>query len=93
MLAIHEITQEGKRTRRTRPVVDPDRCKGCGICTAFCPEHILLPGETPNTHGYAVVRVVEGKTCRGCRRCYVMCPDLAFTFIGGETAHAADDEG
>ncbi|MCE5336708.1 MAG: 4Fe-4S dicluster domain-containing protein [Desulfobacteraceae bacterium] len=93
MLAIHEITAEGKKSRRTKPVVDPNKCKGCFICVAFCPEQILVPGEVLNQHGFTVVKVVEGKTCRGCRRCYVMCPDLAFTFIGGESGHAADDEG
>lgn len=84
MSAVRKIPAEGKPSRGTRVVIEPERCKGCGICTAFCPVGMLVVGDTVNSHGYPVVRVAEGKVCRGCGRCFIMCPDLVFALYPGE---------
>ena len=92
MPAVQKIPPKGKMSRNIRPVVQPERCKGCGICVAFCPERILVPGGKLNSYGYAAVKTIKDGTCRGCLHCYVMCPDLAIAFIRGKTGHASDDE-
>lgn len=36
------------------------RCKGCGICAAFCPKSVLAVSELGK------IRVVNGEACIGC---------------------------
>ena len=37
-----------------------DRCKGCGLCIALCPKHILALDTSANVKGYrpAISRVI-----------------------------------
>lgn len=55
-------------------------CKGCGLCVAACPKHIL---ELSNTHlnqkGYAPVKLMKPEECIGCAACAPMCPDCVIT--------------
>lgn len=52
-------------------VINKDFCKGCGICVAFCPKHVLELGEDEK----AVVKRRED--CTGCGLCEMRCPDIA----------------
>lgn len=74
-----------KKARAAAPVICEERCKGCGICTAFCPDKALALGDRTNAFGYQVVRMTA-PACRGCGRCYLMCPDVVFSFDGEESA-------
>jgi len=44
------------------------RCKGCGVCVAFCPRNVLkvVSGK---------VQVVDEDACIACRMCEKICPD------------------
>ena len=84
MLKARKIPSAGKKTGMARPVIDAERCKGCGICTAFCPEKILVLGDQLNANGYPFVTMVDAEACRGCRICYLMCPDVVFAFLQEE---------
>ncbi|GAB4545022.1 MAG: ferredoxin family protein [Anaerolineae bacterium] len=69
-------------------VIDPDRCKGCTLCTTVCPQHILyMATETLNPKGYhpAVLKDPDHK-CTGCAICAVICPDVCITVY--REAHA-----
>jgi 2-oxoglutarate ferredoxin oxidoreductase subunit delta len=46
-------------------------CKGCGICVAFCPTHVL----SLDSEGHPVVSAPE--KCTACHFCDTHCPDLA----------------
>ena len=48
-----------------------ERCKGCGICVAFCPKDVLAVDELGK------VQVVQGDACIGCGQCELRCPDYA----------------
>ena len=55
--------------------VDDGFCKGCGLCVAVCPAHIIRPSGRFNRQGYEVMET-EGR-CTGCASCALMCPDVA----------------
>jgi 2-oxoglutarate ferredoxin oxidoreductase subunit delta len=57
-----------------------DRCKGCGLCVAVCPKHVLaLELSFVNDHGYHPVRLTDAAACTSCALCARICPDTAFT--------------
>jgi len=47
------------------------RCKGCGICAAFCPKGVLEVSELGK------IQVVNGEACIACGQCELRCPDYA----------------
>lgn len=56
------------------------RCKGCGLCIAACPQHVLAFADVLNAQGYHPVMLVEDlHTCTGCALCALVCPDVALT--------------
>jgi 2-oxoglutarate ferredoxin oxidoreductase subunit delta len=58
-------------------IIDPDRCKGCELCNAACPQQILGMSKEINTKGYFFARVTDFTRCIGCRLCAITCPDVA----------------
>ena len=58
---------------------DTNLCKGCGLCLAACPKHIIaLTGEI-NAKGYHPAAVTKPEECIGCAFCATMCPDCIIT--------------
>ncbi|HSH70646.1 MAG TPA: 4Fe-4S binding protein [Deferrisomatales bacterium] len=57
-------------------VIREDRCKSCGICVEFCPEHCLEIGDQLNTLGYRPVVLKDEEACKSCGICARMCPDV-----------------
>ena len=51
-------------------MLNPEWCKGCGICAAFCPKGALEIVKEK-------VRKVEGAECIMCGMCELRCPDYA----------------
>ena len=51
--------------------VHTNRCKGCGICVAFCPKQVLAISEIEK------VEVVAEDKCIQCGLCETRCPDFA----------------
>lgn len=50
--------------------IEPDRCKGCGICSAFCPGHALAIEN-------GKVTLAHPEKCVFCGSCEMRCPDYA----------------
>ena len=60
-------------------VVDPDLCKGCGICIHFCTRGVFEPSSQVNSRGYRVPLAANDRLCTGCLLCEHLCPDLAIS--------------
>lgn len=66
----------------TGVTVRADKCKGCGLCVAFCPKGLLVLAEGFNRSGYHPAHMREDvaqSECTGCGFCSRMCPDTAIT--------------
>jgi len=63
--------QTRERTRRGQVVIFGTWCKGCGLCVAFCPVHVLAL----DAEGHPIV--VAPEKCTACHWCDTHCPDLA----------------
>ena len=61
----------------SRAFLNAERCKGCGLCIAFCPTKALAAGSRLNTIGYCPPEIETNGQCTGCGFCAMMCPDLA----------------
>lgn len=65
-----------------RLVIAEDRCKGCELCVAACPTHVLAIDHTRvNALGYDPVMAVHPDACTSCAICARVCPDVVFTVI------------
>jgi indolepyruvate ferredoxin oxidoreductase beta subunit len=53
--------------------INQEWCKGCDICSRFCPEYCL----SVNVDG--ILEVADAEACTGCRLCELLCPDFAIT--------------
>ena len=58
-------------------LIDKNRCKGCELCVAACPQQVLKMSRAINDKGYYVAQVVRAERCIGCKLCGITCPDLA----------------
>ena len=65
------------------PLVNRERCTGCGICTKACPRHIMRTVAADRIGKYVpcnsrdkakIVRQVCEVGCTGCRSCIKVCP-------------------
>lgn len=59
---------------RVEVVIDEDRCLGCGLCEAFCPESVL---QLAAAGGEQKARVIAGEKCCACYTCVGQCPQQA----------------
>lgn len=56
---------------RSEITIKKERCKGCGICAAFCPKAVLEVDALGKIH------IKDGEACIGCGQCELRCPDYA----------------
>ena len=75
-MALHEhcfpqTKQFGGDKMKSEITIKMARCKGCGICVAFCPKQVLALDELGKVH------VRNGEACIACGQCELRCPDYA----------------
>ena len=65
---------------RGKVTFDTERCKGCELCTAVCPKHIVVIDQTTiNRKGYHPAAVTDISQCIACASCAKICPDSIIT--------------
>jgi len=53
-------------------------CKGCELCIAACPQHVIILADHITVKGYHPAQL-SGEGCTGCAVCAVVCPEAAIT--------------
>lgn len=66
---------------RGRVVIEAERCKGCDLCVAFCPPHVLRLSARRNSLNHRVVELFDEAACTGCEICAKVCPDMAIVAV------------
>ena len=75
-LTIGAVTSQSTKDNKTgswrtfTPVVDVEKCKGCGICVKACPEAGMGMHEKEGK----VVANINYEYCKGCMLCATVCP-------------------
>jgi len=64
-----------KKKQLKRHVINREWCKGCGICVAMCPKHVL---ELDSKDKAVAARPED---CIACQLCEEICPDLAIEVV------------
>jgi len=67
----------GNNGNRGVPIIDKERCKGCGLCIANCPKKILAKSKELNSQGLHYTVCIDESICIACGACALMCPDAA----------------
>jgi len=65
-----------------RILVNPNYCKGCGICVEMCPAKVFELSKEINERGYHPAVPVRQEKCTQCHLCELYCPDQAITVLG-----------
>lgn len=66
--------------QKGRLTFNNEACKGCDLCTHFCPVDILyLDKDRMNSHGYNLISVTDMDKCIACAQCAIICPDSVIT--------------
>jgi len=59
-------------------VIDTEKCKGCAVCLAACPNKVTALSPKVNGKGYNYLEMVSDN-CIGCANCAIVCPDGVIT--------------
>ena len=59
-------------------VIDIEKCKGCEVCIAACPNDVIAMAENVNGKGYHYAESIN-EECIGCANCAIVCPDGVIT--------------
>ena len=70
------MTDQHPYSKPQGPIIDREKCTGCGLCLTVCPDQTLSL-----LHGKATV---SGDRCMACAHCYAVCPSQAITVPGLE---------
>jgi NAD-dependent dihydropyrimidine dehydrogenase PreA subunit len=60
----------------TEPIltITPELCKGCQLCIAICPKHVIAISDKLNSSSYHPA-YYTGADYTGCGLCFYACPE------------------
>ena len=62
---------------RGKIIINPERCKGCGLCLTVCPKECIRMSDQADLRGIRLAILTDDQGCTGCTLCAVICPDVA----------------
>ena len=62
-------------------IILAERCKECGFCIEFCPQHVLYESTEINSKGYHPIYLSDSDKCTKCDICGMICPDFAISVV------------
>jgi 2-oxoglutarate ferredoxin oxidoreductase subunit delta len=65
---------DGGKQDRGSLQIDPNECKGCGLCIEACPPKVIHLDDQLNPYGYRPA-IYAGAGCTGCAICFLICPE------------------
>jgi NAD-dependent dihydropyrimidine dehydrogenase PreA subunit len=68
--------------------IDPEECKGCGLCVEACVQKKLSLAAELNHCGYHPA-IYAGAGCNGCGLCFFACPEPGAIRVFKLAAHVA----
>ncbi len=70
--------------RNVTPVVDKEKCIGCGTCVKHCPDACIALKKMKKANGdEAKIAMIYYKYCKGCGVCAQVCPTKAIKMVSG----------
>lgn len=69
----------GEKGPKGKIVIDPQRCKGCGLCIWACPKGQIMLSDRVDHRGIRVACFDDKRDCTGCSFCAIVCPDVAIS--------------
>jgi len=57
--------------------IDKKLCKGCDICTEFCPRKVYEKSQSLDKKGAHIPVPAHEEKCNKCNICTLLCPDQA----------------
>jgi 2-oxoisovalerate ferredoxin oxidoreductase alpha subunit len=67
--------RSGIPREKTKPILSPEFCKGCGRCIDSCARHCFEAGTAIHPGTGLVPVVVHLESCTGCGLCFDACPE------------------
>lgn len=70
-----------KNWKKYIPIIDYDKCIGCGRCVLFCPEMAVYKSNKEKLKNNLPKPAISLDYCKGCGLCEKVCPVNAIKMI------------
>ena len=69
----------------SKPVIDKEKCKSCGLCIRSCPQEAIFPDDNKKA-------AINMDKCIGCGQCIAVCPYEAANPVWNQSLEIANEK-